>query len=83
MTLDRDALQRMLDRAREMARGGARDAAKQMLSQLQEMLENLRAMPYAQQNDPNAQKGQKLMRDLGDLAQQQQNCCTALPEEEK
>jgi hypothetical protein len=73
MTLNRDALQRMLDRAREMARGGARDAAKQMLSQLQEMLENLRAMPYAQQNDPNAQKGQKLMRDLGDLAQQQQN----------
>jgi hypothetical protein len=73
MTLDRDALQRMLDKAREMARGGARDAARQMLSQLQEMLENLRAMPYAQQNDPAAQQGQQLMRDLGNLAQQQQN----------
>jgi hypothetical protein len=72
MTLDRDQLQRMLDRAREMARGGARDAARQMLSQLQEMLENLRAMPYAQ-NDPGAQQGQQLMRDLNDLAQQQQN----------
>ena len=72
MTLDRDQLQRMLDRAREMARGGARDAARQMLSQLQQMLENLRAMPYAQ-NDPGAQQGQQLMRDLNDLAQQQQN----------
>ncbi|HZT20055.1 MAG TPA: DUF4175 family protein, partial [Dongiaceae bacterium] len=73
MTLDRNALQRMLDRAREMARGGARDAARQMLSQLQEMLENLRAMPYAQQNDPGAQQGQQMMRELDDLAQQQQN----------
>ncbi len=73
MTLDRDALQRMLDKAREMARGGARDAARQMLSQLQEMLENLRAQPYAQQNDPAAQQGQQLMRDLNNLAQQQQN----------
>ena len=73
MTLDRDALQRMLDKAREMARGGARDAARQMLSQLQEMLENLRAQPYAQQNDPAAQQGQQLMQDLNKLAQQQQN----------
>jgi hypothetical protein len=73
MTLDRDALQRMLDKAREMARGGARDAARQMLSQLQEMLENLRAQPYAQQNDPAAQQGQQLMQDLDKLAQQQQN----------
>ncbi len=73
LMLDRDSLQRMLDRAREMARGGARDAARQMLSQLQEMLENLRANPYAQQNDPGAQEAQRLMRDLGDLTQQQQN----------
>src|SRR5262249_59106361 len=29
-TLDRDQLQRMLDRAREMARRGARDAARQL-----------------------------------------------------
>src|SRR5262249_58355104 len=48
LALDRDTLQRMLDRAREMARGGARDAARQMLSQLREMLENPRAMPYRQ-----------------------------------
>lgn len=72
LALQRDDLQRMLDRAREMLRGGARDAARQMLSQLQEMLENLRANPFAEQTDPAARQAQKLMRDLGDLAQRQQ-----------
>jgi hypothetical protein len=73
MSLRRDDLQRMLDRARELARGGARDAARQMLSQLQEMLENLRANPYAQQNDPAARQAQEMMRDLNDLTRRQQN----------
>jgi uncharacterized protein (TIGR02302 family) len=73
LSLQRSDLQRMLDRAREMARGGARDAARQMLSQLQEMLENLRANPYAGQMDQGAKQAQKMMRDLGDLAQRQQN----------
>ena len=35
-------LQRMLDRARELARSGAQQQAREMLSQLQDMLENLR-----------------------------------------
>jgi len=73
LALQRGDLQRMLDRAREMLRGGARDAARQMLSQLQEMLENLRANPYAGQMDPNQRQAEKMMRDLGDLAQRQQN----------
>jgi uncharacterized protein (TIGR02302 family) len=34
-------LQKMLDRAQELARSGARDAARDLLAQLQEMLENL------------------------------------------
>ena len=42
-TVDRRDLQEMLDRARELMRSGARDAAREMLAQLQEMLENLRA----------------------------------------
>ena len=73
MTLQREDLQRLLDKAREMARGGARDAARQMLSQLQDMLENLQAAPYAQQTDPSARQAQEMMRDLGDLARRQQN----------
>jgi hypothetical protein len=36
-------LKNLLDRAREMARTGARDQARDMLAQLQDLLENLRA----------------------------------------
>jgi hypothetical protein len=71
--LQREDLQRMLDQARELLRGGAREAAKNMLSQLQQMLENLRAMP----NGMQPQQGQmgeamEMMGDLGRLAQRQQ-----------
>ncbi len=40
--LTRQDLQRMLDRARDLARTGSREQARDLLSQLQEMLENLR-----------------------------------------
>jgi uncharacterized protein (TIGR02302 family) len=73
MTLQREDLQRLLDKAREMAKGGARDAARQMLSQLQDMLENLQANPNAQQTDPARRQATEMMRDLGDLARRQQN----------
>jgi uncharacterized protein (TIGR02302 family) len=73
MTLQREDLQRLLDKAREMARGGARDAARQMLSQLQDMLENLRMNPQAQNVDPAERQAQEVMRDLSDLARRQQN----------
>jgi uncharacterized protein (TIGR02302 family) len=73
MTLQREDLQRLLDKAREMAKGGARDAARQMLSQLQDMLENLRINPQTQAMDPTERQAQEVMRDLGDLARRQQN----------
>ena len=41
--VDRKDLKSMIDRAREMMRSGARDAAQQMLAQLRQMLENLQA----------------------------------------
>ncbi|MFZ2871889.1 DUF4175 domain-containing protein, partial [Zavarzinia sp.] len=40
-----DDIQRMLDEAQRAAETGSREAARQMLSQLREMLENLQAMP--------------------------------------
>jgi uncharacterized protein (TIGR02302 family) len=42
-TLSGQDLKNLLDRAREMARTGARDQARDMLAQLQDLLENLRA----------------------------------------
>ncbi len=71
LMVQREDLQRMLDQARELLRGGAREAARDMLSQLQEMLENLRAMPLGQMQGRMAE-AQRMMGDLGKLAQRQQ-----------
>ena len=61
-------LQRMLDRARDMARTGARDQARQMLSQLQQMLENLRmARPMQGRNGQN-----QMMSQMQQMMRQQQ-----------
>ena len=43
MTITADELRAVLDRIRELGRGGARDRARELLSQLQDILENLRA----------------------------------------
>ena len=61
-------LQRMLDRAKDLAHMGAKDAARNLLSQLQNMLENLRtAQPRQMQGN-----GNQAMRDLQQLQQRQQ-----------
>src|SRR3546814_13807798 len=52
LTLNRDDFKKMLDEIRKLTRSGARDAARQMLSQLQSMLENLQA---ARPAPPNAE----------------------------
>ena len=67
--VERRDLQEMLDRAREMLRSGAKDAAREMLAQLQQMLENLRAgRMQAQQPSP----GQQALSDLQKMIQLQQ-----------
>ena len=69
--MDRLDLQKMIEQARELAQSGAREAARQMLSQLQEMLENLRAgMPGGQSQQ--SQEAWNLMQDLQDLIGRQQ-----------
>ncbi len=72
LTVGREDLQRMVEQMRELSRLGARDAARQMLSQLQEMLENLQsgAMAMMQQQGPSP--GQELMQDLQDVIRGQQ-----------
>ncbi|MBV9523101.1 MAG: TIGR02302 family protein [Alphaproteobacteria bacterium] len=71
--VDRNDLQRMLDRARQLARTGAKDAARDMLAQLQEMLENLQAGRPGQMEQGGAQQQQRqAMRQMQDLMQRQQ-----------
>jgi uncharacterized protein (TIGR02302 family) len=72
MEVHREDLQKMLERARELAKGGARDAARNLLSQLQEMLENMQAMPYGQSTDPATAEAMQMLEDMDRLAKRQQ-----------
>jgi uncharacterized protein (TIGR02302 family) len=65
--VERQDLQQMLDKIREMIKTGARDAAQQMLAQLQDLLENLQVA----KND-QMQQGQQMMSQLQQMIQQQQ-----------
>ena len=69
--MDRQDLQEMMDQMRRMAETGARDAARQMLSQLQQMMENMQAGTMAQMQQGQNQAGE-MMRELQELTQRQQ-----------
>ena len=71
MAMERQDLQRMLEQARDLMRAGARGAAQDLLNQLRNMLENMRAGVMEQPSGQQAQ-GNRMMRDLQDLAQRQQ-----------
>ncbi len=64
-------IQKMLERARELAKLGAKDAAREMLAQLQQMLENLQAGRMMQM-PPEMRGADKAIRELGDLMRDQQ-----------
>jgi uncharacterized protein (TIGR02302 family) len=68
--LDTADMQRMMEQIRQMMRSGARDAARQMLSQLRNMLEALRNARVMQAN-PNAQRGNQAMRQLQEMIRRQ------------
>jgi uncharacterized protein (TIGR02302 family) len=64
-------LQNMLDRLENLARSGAKDAARQLLQQLQEMMENLQmGMPDMNEGDDDMMSA---LDELGDMVRQQQN----------
>ncbi len=72
MPVERQDLQRMLDRARELAEVGAREAARDLLARLQELLENLRAALEDGGGDQASQQAMQMMRDLDSLTERQQ-----------
>lgn len=70
-TFSQNDLQRMLDAIENMARSGARDSARQMLSELRNLLENLRngrMQPGQMQAGPMGE----MLDQLGDLIRRQQ-----------
>ncbi len=72
LSLSRDDLQRLLDRAGELSRTGSREAARELLSQLRDILENLRAGIMSGRQRDAQRQGQRTLRDLGELMMRQQ-----------
>jgi len=65
-------LKNMLDRLENLARNGAKDAARQMLQQLEQMMENLQ-MASPDQNGDDMDDMTSQLDELGDMIHQQQN----------
>lgn len=65
-------LQRMLDQAENLARNGDRDQARQLLSQLQNMLENLRMARPGEMQPGGSGGAQQMMQSLEELMRRQQ-----------
>ena len=72
-TLSQQDLKSMLDRLESMARSGNKDAARELLDQMQSMLENLQmARPGAQGEDGGDDDMMSALDELGDMIRKQQ-----------
>lgn len=65
-------LNEMLSRIEELARSGSRDAARELLAQMQRMLENLQAGRPQQMPDSMTQEMMQALNELGRMIQRQQ-----------
>lgn len=71
-TLRQRDLDRMLDQIENLARSGSRDAARQMLSELQRMMDNLRAGRHMQQQQAEGNQMNQALDKLSELMRRQQ-----------
>lgn len=67
-----DDLRRMIERARDLARAGSRDAARQLLSQLRQLLESMRAGMHGAPEAEDANRAKELLDGLRSLTERQQ-----------
>jgi uncharacterized protein (TIGR02302 family) len=68
-TLSQQDLKNMIDRMERLSRSGDKDAAKQLLEQLQQMLENLQMAQPGQSGDNEMEQA---LNELGDMIRKQQ-----------
>ncbi len=71
-TLSQKDLERMLDRIEDLAKSGSEDAARQLLSELQRMMDNLRAGRHEQQRQAEGNQLNKSLDELSELMRRQQ-----------
>lgn len=65
-------LRRMLDKLENLAKSGSRDAARQMLSQMQQLMENLQTGNAGDEGGQQQNEANDLLDQLGDMIQRQQ-----------
>ena len=65
-------LQKMLDMIENLAKSGARDAAQEMLAQLENLMKNLRPGLTQQSQPQGSSPMQEMLRELGELMRRQQ-----------
>ncbi len=70
--IDREGLQRMVERIRRLWEAGARDEAREMLSQLQNILENIRLARMGEGQAERQAEMLKKLRELRELGRDQQ-----------
>lgn len=71
-TLSQQDLNQMLDRIEELAKTGSRDAARELLAQMQQMLENLQAGRPQMAPDGMTSEMMQMLNQLGEMIQRQQ-----------
>ncbi|MEX0809566.1 MAG: TIGR02302 family protein [Dongiaceae bacterium] len=72
MEMTREDLQELIDQAEELSQSGAREAARNLLAELQEILENLRADPMLAQPQDGSNEAMELLADMEALIRDQQ-----------
>lgn len=71
-SLSQKDLENMMQRIEDLAKSGAKDAAKQLLSELQRMMDNLSAGRHARQNQQEGNQFNKSLDRLSNLMRKQQ-----------
>ncbi len=71
-TLRKQDLDRMMDRIEDLAKSGSKDAAKQLLSEMQQLMDQLQAGRHQQQRQREGDQFNQQMNKLSEMMQQQQ-----------
>ena len=65
-------LERMMDQIEDLAKSGSKDAARQLLSEMQRMMDNLRAGRHMQQRQAEGNRTNQALDKLSELMREQQ-----------
>ncbi|PCI05943.1 MAG: TIGR02302 family protein [Hyphomicrobiales bacterium] len=71
-TLSQRDIDKMMDRIEDLAKSGSKDAARELLAEMQRMMDNLRTSQHQQQRQQEGNQMNQALDKLSELMQQQQ-----------